>query len=543
MRNENIKRKLNNLRKKICFLCTLLICLLMITGRAEAAKRNTWMSSSDNTYYYNKKGKKVTGLKKIKGQYYYFDKKGVLYKKGWKTLKGKKYYFAKKSGAASTGVVKIGKKKYLFSNKGKLYGTGLQNYRKKHYYTKKGVLQTGLKTVKSKTYYFTSGGQAKTGWVVYKGKRYYFGANGAAVTGKQRIAGKTYQFSSKGVLQKEQPPTPAVPVQKPDQKPDPEPEEPETEAKRPVRPVEPTVQDPDVIVPVVNPVENTKENMEAGENALVQAFMRVSDVEGVDPAESYPIPAKDCEPNGYQIFMEVVEEARAMKEATNLVLEADRKWILVFDPAKGTFVKQQRAFDPDNYPYTATELFQEAEKLKAYREQRIVIQAEQVLTYYQEQSKAIFDKINEYRISKGVAPLAWSINLLKTARIECGYRSYVYEGSNEGSDDYNNFVGHSMSQLSVSKCAGVMNVDEIMKAWLNSSWHEPWLWDATDLYGAVAFYTYNSATTGVTWSKVIFQSWSRDEMPTFSNGNLTVTAPEEAWPTILNCETSSEIIP
>lgn len=524
--------KLNNkLRKGVLLVTVLALCVDMGSLSAKADRRNVWLKKSGKTYYYGKKGKRVTGLKLINGKSYFFDKKGALYKKGWKTVKGKKYYFKKTTGAAVKGAVKIGKKRYLFQSKGQLTGTGLQKYGKKRYYTKKGVIQTGLKSVKNKIYYFMVKGPAVTGWKSVKGKKYYFGPNGVAVTGKQIIGGKTYQFSKKGVLQKE-----LSAVSNPsDQNPENVQETPgkttwpNQNQQTPERPVEPTIQDPSVTVPTVSQVENTQENMN-------EAYAKLHHT--IDQSQNYVESwnAEDWEPTGYKSFMAVLNEAKAMFEATERVIQEDRKWNLVFDVSKGTFVSKQREFDPANYPYTATELLQEAEKLKAYKEQRLKLQVEQVLTYYPEQSKAIFDAINEYRVSKGVEPLIWSENVSKTTRLEAGNAVLAYKGT-EDEEDLLNFQMHSISQCGAYKPAGILGINECVQGWINSKvWHEPLLSDPTGTYGAVAFYSYNSATTGVTWSAAIYTIWSRDE-------ETPTHAEEVIWSTILNCESNSMIIP
>lgn len=520
-------RKLNkDLRKRMFLLVVLTLCAGTIVLPTQAAKKNAWTKKARKTYYYDKKGKKATGLKEIKGKRYFFDKKGVLYKKGWKTVKGRKYYFKKKNGAAATGAVKIGKKRYLFKDKGQLAGTGLQKYGKKRYYTKKGVIQTGLQTVKGKTYYFTAKGPAATGWKTVKGKKYYFGSNGTAATGKQTIGGKTYQFSKKGALQKELSTITEAPEKKPDAT-----QTPENggTVQKPERPVEPEVQDPSVKVPSVNPVENTKENMQAAYSKLNQAINQSKTY-----VESWN--EKDWEPTGYQNFMAVFEEAKAMFHATDRVIKEDSEWRLVFDVSKGTFVSKQREFDPANYPYTATELLQEAEKLKAYEEQCLNLQKEQVLTYWPEQSRVIFDAINEYRVSRGVEPLIWGENLSKVSKLEAGYCAYIYKGTEE-EEDLKNFMNHFGSQNGAYKTAGLWGVQECMQGWINSPGHEWLLRDTRSKYGSVAYYTYNSATTGVTWNAVIFTCTATD------NIKITTHAPEELWSTILNCETNDTVMP
>ena len=59
----------------------------------KPVKKNGWVKQNGKKYYY-KKGKKVTGLKKIKGSYYYFSKRGVLRKKSI-TVDGMRYLIRK----------------------------------------------------------------------------------------------------------------------------------------------------------------------------------------------------------------------------------------------------------------------------------------------------------------------------------------------------------------------------------------------------------------------------------------------------------------
>lgn len=74
------------------------------------------------TWSYYVKGKKVTGLKKISGKYYYFDKKGSM-KKGKVSIDGFVYYFAAGKDGKAPAVVnqkkKVGKKNYYFTKKGR----------------------------------------------------------------------------------------------------------------------------------------------------------------------------------------------------------------------------------------------------------------------------------------------------------------------------------------------------------------------------------------------------------------------------------------
>ena len=193
---------------------SLLAALVLILGfvmintgiKADAAKAK-FVKKAGRTYYYDAKGRKATGLKKIKGKWYYFSKKGVRYQKGWQTIKGKKYYFSKKNGAAYTGLKKIGGKLYLFAKNGKRYGSGLITYSGKTYYVKGGNVQTGWRNLKGNRYCFSDqDGAALTGWQTIGGKEYYFDDRGGMQKGKwignKYVGAKGYVTKEKGEEEK-----------------------------------------------------------------------------------------------------------------------------------------------------------------------------------------------------------------------------------------------------------------------------------------------------------------------------------------------------
>ena len=98
-------------------------------------------------------------VRKIKGKYYYFNKKGIR-KYGWRTYKGKRYYFDKKTGAAYVGEQTIKKNKYFFRKNGRLIKKeGVYRRGDKIYYLKKqGKVFTGIIKVKKNWYYFDGEG-------------------------------------------------------------------------------------------------------------------------------------------------------------------------------------------------------------------------------------------------------------------------------------------------------------------------------------------------------------------------------------------------
>lgn len=104
----------------------------------EGYVQNEFVTYKGDTYYFDKKGEKVTGWKNIKGikhhfkedgvmskgwlkekdATYYFDKDGELYT-GWLSLDGDEYYF-EKDGKMVTGKQEIGIAKCVFGKDGKL---------------------------------------------------------------------------------------------------------------------------------------------------------------------------------------------------------------------------------------------------------------------------------------------------------------------------------------------------------------------------------------------------------------------------------------
>lgn len=199
--------------------------LTFSAGMTVDAAKVGFTQKAGKTYYYTAKGRKATGLKKVKGKWYFFSKKGVRYQKGWKTIRGRKYYFSKKNGAAYTGLKKIKGKWYYFSKKGVCFRKGWQTIKGKKYYFSitTGAAFTGLNKIAGNMYlfdksgkrygsglitytgktYYVKGGTVQTGWRNLKGNRYYFSElNGAALTEWQTVDGKEYYFSKRGEMQR-----------------------------------------------------------------------------------------------------------------------------------------------------------------------------------------------------------------------------------------------------------------------------------------------------------------------------------------------------
>ena len=501
--NRTLQIKEKSLKIGIITIILVLICILSTAMTTHAAAKNTWVKKSGKTYYYNNKGKKVTGLKKIKSSYYYFDKKGVLYKKGWKTVKGGKYYFAKTNGKAYKGIKTISGKKYLFSTKCKLYGTGINAYGGKKYYTVKGMVQTGWQTVSGKTYYFNAKGIMQTGkwidkvyyvdtdgvmqkncWIRLSAGNYYVDASGKKLMGGWVTMGDyKYYFTASGRNTK------TVRITGDDNK-EPESQEPETkEAESETKESETQESETDE-----DEIKNTLVNRLLYRN-LIRGFINGSE----------SIIANSCG---------AIEFDESEYNQTLAMIEDARKYV-------------------DNYnDYTAMELYNYYNYIEANAP---ALKLKQVLIYYPDQSKAIFDAINEYRKSLGIAELVWSDALSKTSRLEAGYHVYLYANSLSTDAPLSEgfFENHHGSQNGCTSVGSSISVNQVMSAWKASSWHDPLLRSDYNYYGAVAYYTYRSET-GLFHTKIIFTAWSRDEEA------LTYATPEY-YDVVLNCATSDRV--
>lgn len=137
--------------------------------------------------------KTYTGLKKIDGYIYYYEK-GKPFCNGFKVVKIKNekfyFYFQKNGQAFTNGLkkVKINDQKFYF------------------YFQKNGRAVTDkLKAAtvdgQKSYFYFQKNGRAKTeGWKKIDNKKYYFGKNGQAYTGTKTVSHYLCKFDSKGVL-------------------------------------------------------------------------------------------------------------------------------------------------------------------------------------------------------------------------------------------------------------------------------------------------------------------------------------------------------
>lgn len=180
----------------------------IITPRTTALARRDkfgWQTDGIHYWYIRKDGSQpVSCLETIDGKTYYFNKKGYRFS-GWKKLNGKYYYFRKNGTRKNGGWLQVGKKKYyLDPSTGVRLSGWLDIDGNQYYMSKKGVMQTGWKKLSGKYYYFGTDGIMQKGLIEVAGEKYYLSKKtGRRLTGWRKLSGKYYYFGPKtGMMQK-----------------------------------------------------------------------------------------------------------------------------------------------------------------------------------------------------------------------------------------------------------------------------------------------------------------------------------------------------
>lgn len=158
----------------------------------EPEPLNGWVTKKGRKYYYIN-DKKVTGMRKINGAWYYFKPESGIMKTGWLTLKKNRYYFDPSTGKRAKGMRKIKGAVYYFKSGGRMTKGWLKVNGKKYFHNKKnGKRVFGSKKLGKYRYYFKpKSGIMKTGWLRLNGKKYYYDKKGHKLFGEQKIKGKT----------------------------------------------------------------------------------------------------------------------------------------------------------------------------------------------------------------------------------------------------------------------------------------------------------------------------------------------------------------
>ena len=160
-----------------------------------------WATIGSNRYYFKTNGDRVQkSYKKIDGEYYYFDKNGVLATNQWLT-KGKKKFYVAGNGQRLKGMQKVDKYYYIFSStNGNMLKGWIKLNEKLYYANKKGRLSQN-KWVKNGKYKYYAKGDCSmaSGIMSLSGKLYYFDSLNRMVTKKKvTVYGATYYFMKDG---------------------------------------------------------------------------------------------------------------------------------------------------------------------------------------------------------------------------------------------------------------------------------------------------------------------------------------------------------
>lgn len=176
-------------------LVALAVCIFFLVRELT---KTGWEINDDHTRCYYVSGERVTGMRTIDGQRYYFSNDGTM-QTGMQTVGGERYCFAS-DGTMQTGFQDVGSERYYFADNGVMQ-TGFQDIADEWYYfDDDGVMQTDLQEIEGRLCYFADSGQALRGWQEIRGNTYYFMPSGEpyAAIGKWEIANDYYYFHDNG---------------------------------------------------------------------------------------------------------------------------------------------------------------------------------------------------------------------------------------------------------------------------------------------------------------------------------------------------------
>ena len=171
-----------------------LIAVLANPGCAST-RRTGWVEENGQHYYYNERGRMVTGwLSRDDGSYYLLED-GVR-AAGWQEIDGSTYFFDD-SGRMCTGLTPIDGVTYAFGSDGILASGWLELGGKTHYIAENGTPLTGWQEIEGKAYYLDADGSLYNGWLEDDGHTYYL-QSGLYATGIVRLDDTNHFFDSRG---------------------------------------------------------------------------------------------------------------------------------------------------------------------------------------------------------------------------------------------------------------------------------------------------------------------------------------------------------
>ena len=159
-----------------------------------------WAPVDGEWYYMDSSGIRQTGLIKLSENWYYFAEDGKMYS-SWKAFGSNWRYFD--GGIMQTGLTKIGTDWYYFNNSGIRQSGKIAFGSNWRFFKEDGVMATGLTKVEGKWYFLNSSGLKQCNyWQDLGNYKRFFGSDGVMVTGLKKIDGSWYYFNDSGIMQK-----------------------------------------------------------------------------------------------------------------------------------------------------------------------------------------------------------------------------------------------------------------------------------------------------------------------------------------------------
>ncbi|MCF0105425.1 MAG: GH32 C-terminal domain-containing protein, partial [Holdemanella sp.] len=158
-----------------------------------------WLQKGEDWYYFTSDTEFVkSDWLQLGSTWYYFDEKGIMVT-GVYTVKDVIYYFDA-SGALANGWRQEENDWYYATTNGVYTSRWLQSGTTWYYFDEKGIMATGLYTVKDVIYYFDASGALANGWRQEENDWYYATTNGI-YTSRWLQSGTTwYYFDEKGIM-------------------------------------------------------------------------------------------------------------------------------------------------------------------------------------------------------------------------------------------------------------------------------------------------------------------------------------------------------
>ena len=165
---------------------------------AGGAMYTGWLDTEDGRYYLRDDGRMHTGWLKLQENWYYMDPDGKMVT-GWLGLPEGKYYL-RDDGRMHTGWLKLDGTVYYFGEDGRPHAGWMEQDGKRRFFDDAGRTVTGWLTLEDERYYLDQNGHPLTGWLELDNKQYYLDEEGVLCIGWTQLDGHWYYFGDDGAM-------------------------------------------------------------------------------------------------------------------------------------------------------------------------------------------------------------------------------------------------------------------------------------------------------------------------------------------------------